>query len=673
MSTVSNRTFKEFFLGLPGRDAGNEAMEKFSQALAITTGVDDDTNLAAKVKDLADDVDAIFFVGTADKKVDAIHSVVDFGGTLTRPTHKFGALCGFGAEALRVLVDLGSAVKNCSIRTPTPADLKACSDAAAVAALTRGGNVTFKGSMAFRPAPWLWEKFLESAEEGPVDPCEFIVIAFAAAAEHDAGKGIEDAGEQPLDDDPKSATNHAGAFAMWAWGVHAETVKPTNLLIRAADTELKRHSDYRHLTCLAGHHPTSLALGTGGVEEGVLEQLAENLSTQSEALKSMTDLHKKEYARREATDEAKKDRTKDLHHTIKHMLLVASTSSVEVATRTELVKTCKDFLNQKTVGAAEMELAHGFAKMRMSDVTFAQGTTMALYHGSFLYKSPGAPCNFSGFSFYQKNQQGGTGKGEDLNDRAILLHMMAEHGKGKSYEEVKSMTKQTVVVPMTIYALHRQILFLGGASELFFGNASSLTENLTLFAASIMDHLERLNAQTAVDPSFPAKVLYAVDMRTQDWLLKCMKAKSRDEVSDSGIDFDSLLDHITFGTFQVSLPPVFKHPSSSITTGGGESPPKKKGRFSNEPKSDDSKGRVLNDHQFEDFKLRQGEKWQKYVGAHISHRPTWNDSCGMCARWHIKGDCFQGCKNADSHVPKEEVPRDKELAMRKYVKKVRDD
>ena len=53
MSSVSSRTFKEHFLGLHGRDAGNEAMESFSQALAITTGVDNDTNLASKVKDLA--------------------------------------------------------------------------------------------------------------------------------------------------------------------------------------------------------------------------------------------------------------------------------------------------------------------------------------------------------------------------------------------------------------------------------------------------------------------------------------------------------------------------------------------------------------------------------------------------------------------------------------------
>jgi hypothetical protein len=188
-----------------------------------------------------------------------------------------------------------------------------------------------------------------------------------------------------------------------------------------------------------------------------------------------------------------------------------------------------------------------------------------------------------------------------------------------------------------------------------------------------MQHIETLNAQTAADPSFPAKLLYAVDMRTQHWLLKCRNAKSRDEVSDNGIDFDSLLDDIVFGKFHVTLPPVFKRPSS-ITTGGGESPPKKKGRFSNEQKSDDSDRRapILNEHQFDDFKLRQGERWQNFVGAHVSTRPMWNDACGMCARWHIKGDCFPGCKHAESHVPKEEVPRDKELAMRKYIKKVRD-
>ena len=69
MSSVNSRTFKEYFLGLHGRNTGNTAMASSSQALAITTGVDNDANLASKVKDLADDVDAILFVGTADKKV----------------------------------------------------------------------------------------------------------------------------------------------------------------------------------------------------------------------------------------------------------------------------------------------------------------------------------------------------------------------------------------------------------------------------------------------------------------------------------------------------------------------------------------------------------------------------------------------------------------------------
>ena len=173
-----------------------------------------------------------------------------------------------------MLIDLESALKNCSIKTPAPADLKGCTDAAAVAALNRGGNTTFQGSMAFRPAPWLWEKYLESAEEGPVGPCELIIIAFAAAAEHDAGKGIEDTDVMALIENPQSATNHAGIFAMWAWGVHAGTVKPTNLLLRPADTELKAHCDDRHRKCiLTGQRSVSFSPGMGGVEEGVLEQL----------------------------------------------------------------------------------------------------------------------------------------------------------------------------------------------------------------------------------------------------------------------------------------------------------------------------------------------------------------------------------------------------------------
>ena len=67
---VVSRTFKEYYLSLPTRDAGNDAMEKFSEALGITEGPRDACRFS-KITYLSDDVDAIYFVATVDKRIDA--------------------------------------------------------------------------------------------------------------------------------------------------------------------------------------------------------------------------------------------------------------------------------------------------------------------------------------------------------------------------------------------------------------------------------------------------------------------------------------------------------------------------------------------------------------------------------------------------------------------------
>jgi hypothetical protein len=44
----------------------------------------------------------------------------------------------------------------------------------------------------------------------------------------------------------------------------------------------------------------------------------------------------------------------------------------------------------------------------------------------------------------------------------------------------------------------------------------------------------------------------------------------------------------------------------------------------------------------------------------------------MCARWHIKGDCFDNCAQAISHVPKQKIPADKKAEFLTFMSKCRE-
>ena len=43
----------------------------------------------------------------------------------------------------------------------------------------------------------------------------------------------------------------------------------------------------------------------------------------------------------------------------------------------------------------------------------------------------------------------------------------------------------------------------------------------------------------------------------------------------------------------------------------------------------------------------------------------------MCARFHIKGNCFDNCKRKESHITNDKIPDDKRAAMKEFLTKCR--
>jgi hypothetical protein len=67
-----------------------------------------------------------------------------------------------------------------------------------------------------------------------------------------------------------------------------------------------------------------------------------------------------------------------------------------------LPATCPHFINQENAGMAQYNLVHQFKEEGFHDVTFASGTTNALYVGGFLYANSSTPSNFTIFAFHKQ-------------------------------------------------------------------------------------------------------------------------------------------------------------------------------------------------------------------------------------------------------------------------------
>jgi hypothetical protein len=328
---------------------------------------------------------------------------------------------------------------------------------------------------------------------------------------------------------------------------------------------------------------------------------------------------------------------------------------------------------------AQFELTHQFASYRLDDVGFAAGTVQALHVGEFLYNDSSTPSNFTVFAFFEQAPNSGKQQMDYL-----ICHLIQEQGQKKSLDEIKASLKQTVHLPKDFDGLGSQLVLFATASAIFFGKESICTDKLDQLVLLVGRNKKALRDQIALDEFFPSKFLFAVDRRVQRWLRTCQHAiLSRTHVNDNVLDFDNLLEQVLNGSFHIILPASFKKievasaGATKSTPAGGNivsdqnlNQPKKGKR-----KSEDGNGNLVrNTAQDEDFKVKTGETWKDTFSKQLPYdRPFWDEESKVkiCARWMIKGDCFDTCARSASHVTKDKIPSDKKASFLAFMKKCR--
>ena len=102
---------------------------------------------------------------------------------------------------------------------------------------------------------------------------------------------------------------------------------------------------------------------------------------------------------------------------------------------------------------AQYDLVHQFKDLRAPAVTFASGTTNALYIGQFQWSDSSTPSNFTIFAF--REQEPHT---DSHQEDYMVCHLIREEGQKKSVDEIKASLKQSVRIPSDVNCLGIQIL-----------------------------------------------------------------------------------------------------------------------------------------------------------------------------------------------------------------------
>ncbi len=306
-----------------------------------------------------------------------------------------------------------------------------------------------------------------------------------------------------------------------------------------------------------------------------------------------------------------------------------------------------------------------------ADAGFSHGLALSLYVGDILWNNRTTPSNLSPFTVFEMDPL------STMQTACCLhLHLLSKNTEGKLLDEIKASQIQEVKVPMTFEELHQTLLFYSGITSILFGPRSALVAGVKSFTTAIQTKKISFKGCIATDSNLPTKILYAMEIRIQHWLGECQKFGNCLMVNNHLVCFDEVFKMVMNSSVNMSLPPNFinplpKNPSTATTVMPPGDDGKQKG--GKKRKSDKVEGEHItkNAAPISKFLLKEGKIWKRdFAGKCSKDRPKWDDTTFMCARWHIRGECFVDCNNKASHVGVCAVPQEKRNKFKTYLRKV---
>jgi len=362
--------------------------------------------------------------------------------------------------------------------------------------------------------------------------------------------------EAHKDSNPKfdSATKGAKFFMRWLYAVHKNLVEETRLSIEPDNVELLAYAEDRHSKCiLPSLEQISRLPHIIDANDSVIHQLIKATNRNKEVCEETNRIRRAEYDWKKDVDETKKDRTKDLHPSIKLMIENASTTVRD--NPGELGEKFKFLYNMKTHGGLDIDLHQLFEDKGMGDVGFAKGVATNIWAGIFTRTQKSTPCAFSPFSFSEQTVL--SSKSDE--DRSLLFEIYSST-KGrliKSIDDVKTSAKMTVTVPQDFHSFLYQLKAFTLAVGFVFGEDSILATKLLDFVEKVDKKSIIYKNRIATDNTFTAKILWSVDCFAQLFLKDCRKCLDREDVNQRVIDFDGLNLDVLLYRFHMDLPSFF--------------------------------------------------------------------------------------------------------------------
>ena len=618
---TSFESWREWFDSKESADTIN----KTHQAELFTAfGPEDDNEKCIEEIIQHEETTFLFKVNFGSTNVNIFHHLKKIGGTLYHPTTLFGFIQGVGQGTTWVMTPdteiLGKKPEGDAIPTPTPTTLNNVTSLANIEALELSATISYLPRNFIPIPPFLLGTVQESIATHNGDAKQVMLSSAKAITAFD----ITNAGNDEFKDKAKGKCKD---FLFWLYLVSKDNdaILPTPTIGCSNEAVARKFREIENDSLAKTQNGTAsdMSEAVGESLKRPFEVLATTASTTADFVEKLTQLQKQ--SNEKATKSFKKIPKK-----YQNMILIAS--STGEATNVDYEQAATEFFKTTNVLHAQVLLNSELEAAKL-DCTISPAMATALSHGGFLWSSPLTPSGFSASTIVSE----GVLRTDTLYE-GMVLDYSTKHDM--SVTSLAKLTKTQVMYPATIETAVERIQAIQVLAAYFFGRRSFISQGLTKMVNQCLDNKQMLRTKLYMDSQFIAKLIYAVDDRIYQWLRQCSTADAVTDTALELIDFDTLFKDILLSRFDISLPPnIAKIPNRNNNETTEDKPKKTK----------TTPAMVKNDNPVQEWKVRNGERWETIFRAKLRHGPTLSLGCKPCLKYHAKGFCFDDCSLIKSH------------------------
>ena len=434
----------------------NEVLNQNQSALKLAWSIDSSLDSRLALFGANPDI-VVLILSPISKKMKAITSVTNIGGSLTNPGNQVAGLVGMTAKAVPILIANDSIGANLDIDVPLVEEIKLVRSEVDFDQLDFRSSESYIGASFALLPPFLSNVVIETKDHSPASLFIEFMIAMVAFER-----------ENPSQDE--SAWTESGSILQFRWAVSKNFIQP--VVFEATDDEkatvwqILRSRRYilddQDQASPSSFSPESMMTLSSSIQAqtGYMEKIQESVAQNSSD---------------------KKEKFDYLHDSTKLLILNSSSRNGEVTQIKPSLK-CETFYNKKYVSQSKQCLIESLAdKGCIVEIETSLVTT--LVNGQFLRHREGTPSNF--FIFLVPKMKPFS---SSSFKSGMILRLKSLHSKWDD-KDMKDIVKQGVTCHLSIEEMIYQINNFSHLCAFFFTKAFFAFRFLIVLNDRIKSHL----------------------------------------------------------------------------------------------------------------------------------------------------------------------------------------